>query len=549
MPADDSVGRYGSRHLWCVAVLICAAMSALVWGYTVDDAYIVFRYARNLIEGHGPVYNVGERVEGYTSPLWLMLATAAEALRLPTEQVCKIASLLTVMVFIRSVSRRLVGLHPTAQAPLVLLAAYSPLHVAIVSGLETAVNAAIIGWLVLSSSAALAPGLCPKEAPSGGERESLSRARSSVRAVPHNEDRRRGEFSWPQLAAYGGLALVCRPENGLLVVIHGMYLWWAAPRMRRGIWAAAGVWLAVLVVEMAARLAYYGAWLPNTAVAKMSTEAALGVGGWFYCRTWLGCSWWLVLLGIPSLLHRDTRRLAVNAWLLVAGQTAFVFISGGDWMPQWRFLLPAAVLLTIVGCISVDATVSAGRILSAAGRPGRAARWVGTTAGIACAAVIVSQIWHFRSVRWTQEHYRRQLEALAAGPVRYLGERAGEGELVVARDIGVLGYRTRCRVLDMVGLTDLHVARSSGYRHRDRIDVDYVYGRQPAYLMLQSGKERSEPMPLDDLALALTRDGRFGLYDLCDRWELPGRHYCEVYRRRGNVDQDETPKSMSAAEQ
>ena len=36
------------------------------WGYQVDDS-ITLRFARNLVEGHGLVFNPGERVEGYTS--------------------------------------------------------------------------------------------------------------------------------------------------------------------------------------------------------------------------------------------------------------------------------------------------------------------------------------------------------------------------------------------------------------------------------------------------------------------------------------------------
>lgn len=41
-------------------------------GFTLfDDAMISMRYARNLAEGHGLVWNVGERVEGYTKPLWM----------------------------------------------------------------------------------------------------------------------------------------------------------------------------------------------------------------------------------------------------------------------------------------------------------------------------------------------------------------------------------------------------------------------------------------------------------------------------------------------
>jgi len=534
MPVHDTIQRGAARYVWCVAGAACAVLSALVWGYTVDDAFIVFRYARNLVEGHGAVFNVGERVEGYSSPLWLSLATAAEALHLPGEQACKVSSLLIVVVFIRSVSRRLEGLHPASQAPLVLLGVYAPLHAAIVSGLETAANAAIIGWLLLSSYDATGGRVGRGVTASGGERVPLPYGRGSDRSGGVWEVASQGGFDWRRLAVWGGLALACRPENGLLVGIHGLYLWCSSPGRRRGLYAAAGVWLAVLGVETGARFAYYGALVPNTAVAKMGLEALRGGGGWFYCRTWLAQSWWFVLLGLPALLDRRTRGLAVNAWLLAAGQIAFVFLSGGDWMPQWRFMLPPAVLLAVVGCFSVDvAARAAARVLPAGSLP----RACAAAAAAACAALAVTQLWHFRSVRWTLDYYARQLDALAAGPVEYLGRQAAEGDLVVARDIGVLGYRTRCRVLDMVGLTDSHVAKSSGYRHRDQIDLDYVYGRRPEYLMLQTGNERAAEMPLDNLATALMRDRRFAGYDLCDRWDLPGRHYCEVYRRGAQGDE------------
>jgi arabinofuranosyltransferase len=35
--------------------------------FVQDDAYITYRYARNVVRGYGPVYNPGERVEGYTN--------------------------------------------------------------------------------------------------------------------------------------------------------------------------------------------------------------------------------------------------------------------------------------------------------------------------------------------------------------------------------------------------------------------------------------------------------------------------------------------------
>ncbi|MFQ5921958.1 MAG: hypothetical protein ACE5M4_03875, partial [Anaerolineales bacterium] len=43
---------------------------------TIDDAYITFRYARNLLDGHGLVYNPGEAVLGTTTPLFALLLSA-----------------------------------------------------------------------------------------------------------------------------------------------------------------------------------------------------------------------------------------------------------------------------------------------------------------------------------------------------------------------------------------------------------------------------------------------------------------------------------------
>ena len=58
-------------------VLALASAGALWWAWQLrwlcDDAYISFRYADNWARGLGPVFNAGERVEGYTNFLWTAL--------------------------------------------------------------------------------------------------------------------------------------------------------------------------------------------------------------------------------------------------------------------------------------------------------------------------------------------------------------------------------------------------------------------------------------------------------------------------------------------
>ena len=61
------------RALMVAVILVALVARALPGPRTIDDAYITFRYARNLVEGVGFVYNPGEHVLGTTTPLFATL--------------------------------------------------------------------------------------------------------------------------------------------------------------------------------------------------------------------------------------------------------------------------------------------------------------------------------------------------------------------------------------------------------------------------------------------------------------------------------------------
>ena len=48
------------------------------FNFTQDDTFISFRYALNFINGHGLVFNIGERIEGYTNFLWTIFLILAK---------------------------------------------------------------------------------------------------------------------------------------------------------------------------------------------------------------------------------------------------------------------------------------------------------------------------------------------------------------------------------------------------------------------------------------------------------------------------------------
>jgi len=87
-----------------VLVFLLGLYDSISKSWTGDDALISFRYAQNLVEGKGLVYNAGERVEGYSNFLWTLLVALGMELKLDpidvTNALGMISFALTILTFI-----------------------------------------------------------------------------------------------------------------------------------------------------------------------------------------------------------------------------------------------------------------------------------------------------------------------------------------------------------------------------------------------------------------------------------------------------------------
>ena len=112
-------GRFAHRLIVATAVVCALAfvvsfMLFLVAGdfpYYHDDAYIVFTYADNLAKGNGLVFNPGERVWGFTSPLHVLLLAGVTALGFETPAACYTLSVVWIgltSLLLFSLTQRLV---------------------------------------------------------------------------------------------------------------------------------------------------------------------------------------------------------------------------------------------------------------------------------------------------------------------------------------------------------------------------------------------------------------------------------------------------------
>lgn len=324
----------------------------LVWGYAVfcvtpDDPYITYRYAANLLAGHGPVFNIGERVEGFSSPLHLLLS--AVLLRLvPTLDILFKAKLLGLLFALLAVwqtgglarqARFAPGFVLLAQ---LLVAANIMFAQAAVNGLETTLYA----FLLLVTLRAFVR-----------EAEGAGGVRSAILLF---------------------IALLARPEAVLLFVallllrfVWGRQDGWAVKHTV--VWAAWFLLPAALLVG--ARLLYYGEPVPNTYFAKNMPVATGVASGLRYLlhpvslapvqwsgRAWLHPKQLVSILGMLAFWAlavwgwaRQRSRLMTVLAAAVLMQAVFVLRSGGDWMPGWRFFAPLVPVLAVLQCSALRA--------------------------------------------------------------------------------------------------------------------------------------------------------------------------------------------------
>ncbi len=81
LPPNDS----GRNLIALLALAGFVAWTVLLWSYSMDDAFISFRYAEHLAHGHGLTFNIGDKpVEGYSNFLWILLLAGLHLIGLPT---------------------------------------------------------------------------------------------------------------------------------------------------------------------------------------------------------------------------------------------------------------------------------------------------------------------------------------------------------------------------------------------------------------------------------------------------------------------------------
>lgn len=299
-------------------ILLYMILSVWVFQLLEEDAFICFRYVDQLFAGNGLVFNEGEKVEGFSTFLWILLLCPFKILGIPLGQAARfmgmffgLGTAFTVVLFMKKLLKYshvlpwMVGYWCITSTPFLWWSQ---------AGLETALVAfEIMAFIYILSFI------------------------------------KKG-YLW------GGIFLVLgvmtRPEiNGFIpFYLSGIFLWKKCNRRN----------LIVVVIIAGAlagfhllRFLYYGDVLPTPVYVKVNGTFIEGldcVKG-FFTDTHIV---WAIPFFFYSLLKRKYCKQLLPAFIIVCGYTFFNLYVGGDsFRPHFRFFVPCIAPFMIISAYGV----------------------------------------------------------------------------------------------------------------------------------------------------------------------------------------------------
>jgi hypothetical protein len=471
-----------------------------------DDAMISMRYAKNLAQGDGFVWNLGERVQGFTNLGLTLFMALVHLVPVSLERVplvfqgCAALVLVATVYFTAKLTTRI-----TSNALAGLLAAtvvffFAPLGIWGIQGADSAAIALVLVVAATQASGSLHP-------------------------------RRRAA---PGVAVFVTLAVgvLLRLDFTLTYVVFFGFLLWHTPDRRqtlvRGLVPLVSTVLGVLLFG----LVYYGDALPNTFYLK-ATGVRVGAvldAGWLnlthvrfgavHGRFWVALALFAVYAAI-GVRRSPIARLLVGVVLL---HWAYFVWIGGDWVMVHlsRFLVP--VMPLAIALVMNEATTVFRVLLRRRTSLGRRRRSLVVAGAVALHAVVLC-------LSWNQAESLEEWWSASAVPMyrvenersykvaRYVVHHSDRSALVAVFWAGVLPYYCDRPMVDLLGRTDRHIARRPAapdpayWPGHAKRDWDYILGeRKPDIILSES----------DDIANRL---------DYLDEYCQPhGEHWISIRR-------------------
>ncbi len=430
-----------------------------------DDAYITLRYARNLADGVGPVWNAGERVEGYTNFLWMVLLAAMHVAGMDLVTASLVLAYVASFACLLFVWRIWSLWAEDDDAGIIANPA-----VLAVTLLVIGLNGAVAAWAF------------------GGLETPLAMALLTGAVYLFLVEQRTGRFPFSALVFTAGA--MTRPELAGIVALTAVYgfgdAWLrrdSAALRRMAIWTA--LFAAIYLPYFAWRWWYYGYPLPNTFYVKVGGSQITLERGLAYVFRYGNAYAFLALVTGAVALAFDraarSRRDATYIAAVIAMWLTMVAIEGGDAFAHGRFVAPIVPLLALAGVAGWAALMS------------RALAQPRQFAAVSLTGAVLLGLMLAQSSVDASRPALRALDERERTAGELLGARLPETYTIGVFAAGAAPYYSQLPALDLLGISDETIAHTEipglgrGIIGYEKYNLDYVFDeRRPEILIISS---------------------------------------------------------------
>lgn len=425
------------------------------FNYLSDDAFITFRYVKNFLHGLGPVYNVGEYVEGYSSVLWFLVLSGLGRLGVDIVGAGRAVGLIfgvlqiTVLYFFL----KKIKLSPISRLLGVIFISLSNIiAVWSLAGLEQVMYSFLIlvNFVIICSIS------------SWSKKTLLFLSLFSTLLVL---TRLEGLFV-PAIA----IGFIIYQSSKKKVSFRDFILFYFLP------------FVAVIVSSFLIRYKLYGQWLPNTFYVKVGSniEQYLRGIGYVWDFFW-NYSFVIIFLVLIVYGFLNLTKITFFTLLFLFAIIGEVIMVGGDGLPMYRFLLPTLPYFAVLLALFIEKVNE-----SISDRNVKYVIIFGLSAMLFYKAVMPP----VTSVQYILYKDQKEYEIprwTAVG--KWLNKNTKENQSIAAVPIGAIGYYSDRYVYDMLGLTNKYIAHKKvdlgkGWAGHEKHDGQYILSQKPTYLLL-----------------------------------------------------------------
>lgn len=463
---DNTVNKYFNLLVFIAVVAISIFYifyANIFFPYTMDDSFISYRYADNLANSYGLVFNKNEmpRAEGITSPLYALILSfgAINSFDLLVfSKIFGLTSLLIILITMFQISQILLKQYDFISEKARVIFSIIPILIYIsdpyiganaVSGMETMLGTALLLLFIYVFLQIL---LC-------------------------------GKNTKPQSILLGFIAFLVplvRPELTLSVLALFGISYWLLPQFRKILFLSISIFFTLGIIYFFWRYYYYGLLLPLPFYIK---QGGFGLAGYSNVGSFIlhyGLPFTLLLISILAI-PRQNKKLSTAIIIIlttVSIQLFYYLLIHHVMGFGYRYFQPLIPVGILLGTLVLPLLAKEGSRISF---------FHIKYLSIFILIIVSFNLYSFKKASELYLEWYAPLENKALKVAKVMSK-YDEKYTIAINDCGVLPYYTKWEIIDLAGLNNRNIALG----HSRETTLSEVKVNNPDLIVLVGKKEHGE---------------------------------------------------------